>query len=83
MTSRGVPFVEVEWLDAWASAAEDFDVAVHHKPWENRTRGWLVRDDESGVSVSPERSPKAGGGWVYRGHTFVPRALVVKVRKTR
>lgn len=75
-------FVEVEWNDAQANGAATFDAAVHHKPCVMYTRGWLVKQDEAGVSVACERYQEEGQ-WHYRGSTFVPAGMIVKVRATR
>lgn len=72
-------FVTVTWLDAWAEGVDDATVDnVHekHKPVEMETRGWLLKDDDVGVSIFYERclSPLS-----YRGRTFIPRGMIVKV----
>lgn len=74
------PFVEVEWHDANVTTLTTFDPSTHHKPTVMFTRGWLVKQDDAGVSVSGERYLE-DGQWSYRGHTFVLAAMVVRVRK--
>lgn len=81
-------FVTVEWDDAWADGVDDTTVdKVHdkHHPIVLETRGWLLADDETGVSLFSERVKDQSS---YRGRTFIPRGMVVSVsdfppRKTR
>jgi hypothetical protein len=75
-------FVEVEWNDAHGTGSVTFDPSLHHKPCVMFTRGWLVKEDDTGVSVACERYQEEGQ-WCYRGSTFVPAGMVVKVRTTR
>lgn len=83
--------VLVVWDDAHADASEALsldDVAVKHRAATFQTVGWLLRNDELGVSVANERCLDQGDE-VYRGRTFVPKSLVrsitpvVKPRKKR
>jgi hypothetical protein len=70
------PLVILRWHDAHAGGHEQYDVAsVPHAPLVIETVGWLLRDDEAGVSVASEMLE--GGN--YRAYTFVPRGMVVKV----
>lgn len=73
-----VPFVLVEWADAWKSAVNDTTVETagdEHKPVMCLHSGWLIRDDEKGVQLASEYSPNG----TYRHLAFVPRAMVVSV----
>lgn len=73
-----LPLVAVVWNDAHASSAELIDqasIVESHKPKEVITLGWLMREDEAGVSVCAEYVAELG----YRGHTFVPRSLVKQI----
>ena len=75
-------YVEVKWLDAWADTenfATAHGIALTHKPMLVRTRGWLIVDDEVGVSVAAEDSLDDGGDIVYRGRTFIPRLMIQSV----
>lgn len=88
-------FVEVTWRDAWAD--DDNFATVHgltltHKPMQVKTRGWLILNNEVGVSIANEQSKDVDdGSEVYRGRTFIPHAMVdsvvpyklVKPRKPR
>jgi hypothetical protein len=68
--------VIVKWNDAngdslTAYAAQD----VPHVPIVIDTVGWLMRDDDNGVSVSGEFC----GDDTWRSVTFVPRGMVISV----
>jgi hypothetical protein len=69
-------FVEVIWNDAWGTVNVDVTVdAVPHAPKVMTTRGWLLKEDEIGVSVATEKSTEDGIDH-YRGHTFIPKGMV-------
>lgn len=73
--------VLVLWDDAWQDQ-ENFSsahgiISTHH-PMAVQTLGWLIQDDEVGVSVVNEKSIEDGTE-VYRGRTFVPRAMIKSV----
>lgn len=53
------------------------EAALKHRPMVFLSPGWLLRSDETGVSVAVEWCETDD---TYRGHTFVPRALVVEER---
>lgn len=87
-----LPFVSILWDDAWIDTEEFVTIpSVHikHKPMPVETRGWLLIDDDKGVSVANERCLEDEGS--YRGRTFIPRAMItsmevlktVKPRKPR
>lgn len=75
-TGTELPLVLVTWHDAWINETPVTveDVAASHKPEVIRTLGWLLRDDDTGVSLANEHY--AG---TYRGRTFIPRGMVVSV----
>jgi hypothetical protein len=74
-------FVQMVWNDAWQDQ-ENFSSAhgikSTHEPMKVETIGWLIQDDEVGVSLANERSTQDGID-VFRGRTFVPRAMVQSV----
>lgn len=71
--------VEVVWDDAHGDALRIVsDIDLPHRPTVMQTMGWLLRDDEVGVSVANERCLDDGDD-SYRGHTFIPRSLVRSV----
>ena len=73
MTPR---FIACTWLDAWGDTAGDAtpeNVHEKHKPAIMQTVGWLLRDDEIGVSIFCERDTEFES---YRGRTFIPRGMI-------
>ena len=75
------PLVLVTWNDAHAEATECFDKAKHHTPAVITTVGWLQIRDKVGVSLANERSSDDHGGYDYRGVTFIPTGMVVKIER--
>lgn len=73
--------VIVQWLDAWQDQ-ENFTTAhgikTTHEPMPVSTIGWLILEDEVGVSVANEQSTQDGHD-VFRGRTFIPRLMVKSV----
>ena len=78
------PVVVVRWNDAQSSATKVYteNDPSYHAPVIMETLGWLMRDDETGVSIMNEVFAEDGTK-NYRGHTFVPRALVISVTPYR
>lgn len=73
--------VQLVWNDAWADLHEQVsvgDVGEKHKATLMETVGWLLRNDEVGVSLFNERCLDQGDG-TYRGRTFVLKAMIVSV----
>ena len=83
-------FVNCIWADAWADAVESVtlkDVAEKHRPMMMETYGWLLYEDNAGVSIAAERCIDKGDE-SYRGRSFIPRTLIqsispVKLTKSR
>jgi len=75
MTS--LPLVLVTWKDA-NTGGDDVvttdNVSAYHKPTIVHTLGWLVKDDEEGVTIVNEFYDD-----FYRGRTFVYRPMVMTV----
>lgn len=74
-----LPLVVIEWDDAWVKADEAIvlsDVSATHKPLTVTTIGWLLREDDAGVSVANEIYDET-----YRGRTFIPKAMVRKLTR--
>lgn len=74
------PLVALLWLDANSPrATETIDtsdpawIKEHHTPITIVTVGFVIKDDETGVSIVAESI----GDGSYRGQTFVPRSLVL------
>lgn len=77
----GPVLVKVIWDDAWGEAEESFfykDAHTKHHPVVMHTVGWLIIDDEKGVSIANERCLDDGEE-NYRGRTFIPKSLVRSV----
>jgi hypothetical protein len=65
--------VLVEWLDANTDnegVTED-TVMLHHKPWIIHTLGWLLYEDESGITLVTEYYDN-----YYRGRSFIPKGMI-------
>lgn len=69
--------VMVTWSDAHGHDGY-YDADADHKPVKMFTIGWLVKEDASGISLACERH-KEGRVWRYRGGTFIPAGMIVKV----
>ena len=72
--------VIVSWNDAQATATRVYVKERDHVPTVMHTVGWLLDQDDRGVSVACERFEE-DGQWSYRGHTFVPAGMLIKVRR--
>jgi hypothetical protein len=74
-----LPLVVIVWDDAWVRAEESVamgDVHATHKPMSITTIGWLLLENEDGISVANEYYDDT-----YRGRTFIPRAMVKSVTR--
>lgn len=72
------PFVIVEWEDPNSSSVEvitEENIADFHVPEVMKTAGWLLRDDDKGVSIANEVYFEKGKAR-WRGHTFIGRSLI-------
>jgi hypothetical protein len=75
------PIVIIVWDDAHGTATKDVtENELPHKPVTMTTLGWLLREDEAGVSVACERYSEDLVDY-YRGHTFIPHAMVKSVTR--
>lgn len=71
--------VVVTWADAKATQAEFYaEGDVPHEPATVHTAGWLLKDDELGITIANEWFQEED---VWRGTTFVPRAMVLSVKR--
>ena len=71
------PLVKITWQDAHASTTVAYaDHEIPHAAMEIQTVGWLLKEDEAGVSVANEFCSDA----TYRGYTFVPRGMIKSVQ---
>jgi hypothetical protein len=70
------PLVRVVWKDAHSSSVNAYaEHEIPHSALVIETVGWLLKQDSDGVSVANEYCADA----TYRGYTFVPAGLLVKV----
>lgn len=74
MTKPRYPYVMVTWNDAHGSGDDVTEATLKHRPMVYHSPGWLIRSDADGVSIAVEWCISDD---TYRGHTFVPRAMVV------
>lgn len=73
------PLAVVEWNDAWIDGNDPVtlsEVHVEHKPKVIITLGYILRDDDSGISLANEYYEDES---VYRGRTFIPRGMIKSV----
>jgi hypothetical protein len=73
------PLVEVVWGDAWGEADDEVsldDVASTHTPTIMHTVGWLVHQDEIGVSIFNEKYDSRPS---YRGRTFILASMIKSI----
>lgn len=71
----------VVWDDAWSAGIEVLnqkDVEEKHRPSVMQTLGWILKEDDLGISIANERCLDKGDE-CYRGHTFIVRSLVKSV----
>lgn len=71
------PLVIVTWNDAHGDSGSAFsEHEIPHAPIVIDSVGWLLREDDAGVTVAAEFCHD--GTW--RGVTFVPRGMIQAVR---
>ncbi len=78
-------FVQVTWIDAWedeSNFATAHAIAQTHEPMTVRTRGWLLVDDDTGISLAGEDSAQDGHD-VFRRRCFIPRVNVKLVEELK
>lgn len=79
MANKEPRYVQCRWLDAWADPVDDVSIEKtfeKHKPLEMETRGWLLLEDEIGVSLFVERTADQSS---YRGRTFIPKGMIKSI----
>jgi hypothetical protein len=63
--------VVVRWNDAWVDGTDPVslaDAAATHKPKVIETLGWILKEDEVGISIANEHYADEE---TYRGRTFI------------
>lgn len=72
--------VKAVWRDAQASSTIAFaEHEIPHAAIEITTVGWLLRQDESGVSIANEYCADA----TWRGLTYIPAGMLVKLEDVK
>ena len=69
------------WEDAWADGTDsvsEHDHDAKHRPTVMQTIGWLLRDDDVGISIFNERCLDKGEE-SYRSRTFILRSMIRSV----
>lgn len=75
MTTK--PLVICTWLDAHGTGIGALrEHELPHEALEIHTVGWVLRQDEKGISLAAEECED--GAW--RGVTFVPQVLIKSVK---
>lgn len=72
-----LPLVLVTWNDANTGnddVVTSDNVVAYHKPTIVSTLGWLLRDDEKGVTLVNEYYDE-----FYRGRTFIYRPMIISI----
>lgn len=72
-----IPLVMVAWKDANVGgddAVTSENVHAYHKPTFVHTLGWLLKEDEEGVTLVNEYYDE-----VYRGRTFIYKPMIVSI----
>lgn len=73
------PLSVVLWLDAHGGSVDDYaeDELNHiHSAKPLSTWGFILKDDEKGITLFHEWSPEDGR---WRGRRFIPRGMIVEV----
>ncbi len=81
MSQPTLPLMVVEWDDAHVEADVPINldtVRDSHKPTVVTAIGWLLREDEVGVSIANEFYESC-----YRGRTFIPSAMIRSATRVR
>lgn len=69
-------FAIVVWDDAHGSATKDVtEKELPHAPVVMKTLGWLLRQDDIGISIANEVFYEDGVAY-FRGHTFIPAKMI-------
>jgi hypothetical protein len=69
-------FAVVIWDDAHKTHEELHDDEINHKPSLCQTYGWIIKNDDVGITVASEWGPEDG---IWRDSTFVPHGMVREV----
>jgi hypothetical protein len=72
--------VIVTWNDAWESQEDATPEEIKHEPVVQNTIGFLIRDNKKGITLATEYADDGSG---LRTTNFIPRGMVVKVKRLR
>ena len=76
-----LPLVVVTWNDACVDGTDPVnvaDAAATHHPKVIVTLGWVLKQDDAGISIANEHYADEG---TYRGRTFIPKAMVKSITR--
>lgn len=73
---KPLPFALVTWRDAHSDSAQWEPEAVPHAPLIITTAGWVLREDEEGITLANEQVMDSGS-ITYRGRTFILAETIV------
>lgn len=71
--------VKVVWNDAWSNMTKHVfsEAEINHNPIIMESIGWLLKEDEVGVTIATDRV--TGEEFTFRGVGFIPRGMIVDV----
>ena len=70
--------VEVHWIDAYVSTSGiTLKKAATRKPVETITVGFLVSENDDGITIAMDRWPKTPKE--FKAYTFIPWGMVTEV----
>ena len=75
MPEHNFPLVLVEWKDANVGGDDQVtldNIDQFHKPTIIHTLGWLIKQDDEGITVCNEYFDDT-----YRGRTFIPAGMII------
>lgn len=68
--------VAVQWLDAHGSSITAYaEHEIPHAAFKITSYGLLIKEDEAGISIASELCEDN----TYRGVTFIPKGMIVKI----
>ena len=78
-----VDVVVVTWNDSWNDGSSNYNEISHitNGPMKLYDCGFLLRDDENGVTLACQRHPEDDARPWWKHILFIPRACVISVTK--
>ena len=77
MTPNKLKLVLCIWKDAWVDGTDPVsqnDAHLKHRASIHETIGWLLFQNEDGISIANEYCPEDE---TYRGRTYIPNGMLV------